>query len=140
MNLIKGEIKMDNIKGIENSLRSLHSKINVIYNLLLTERENIVDAGVTDTIKVKLHNSNKDTQILAELPWLDKLPKAKADEVTVALIANCETFTFIIDAYRNNDVISMYHEVLSDKEFKNMKIIRYEYESGLITIWFRYLS
>ena len=90
--------------------------------------------------KVKLHNNNNDMQIIAELPMLDKLPEVEKDERTIALVCNDETYTFIVDAYRNNDVISIYHEVLSDKEFKNMRITKYEYDNGLIKVWFRCLK
>lgn len=118
------------MKHYDNIIKELKEFINTVDT-------DINEFDKTEYEKVKLHNSNKNIQIIAELPMLDKLPEVEKDERTVVLVANDETYTFIIDAYRNNDVMSIYHEVLSDKEFKNMRITKYEYDNGFIKVWFR---
>lgn len=69
----KGDIKMDTNKLVENSLKSLHSKINVIYNLLITISKKLDStAGMTCGSGVYIKNqlpwnlSNKEVYMLSK--------------------------------------------------------------------------
>lgn len=69
----KGDIKMDDNKLVENSLKSLHSKINVIYNLLITISKKLdstagmtCGSGVYIKDKLPWSLSNKEVYMLSK--------------------------------------------------------------------------
>lgn len=127
------------IKELKEFINTVDTDIDEFDTIKIYVKENIKPVNF---VKVKLHNSNNNTQIIAKLPEPNIITRIElgSDKRTAIFVANDETFTFLRNAFENNHVISMYHEVFTDKEFKNMLITECKYYDGVIEVWFRCLE